>query len=78
MKKFSLFSIALILLGLLLFGLNWIIDGYSEPIVLFIFISFLVGVVLCFIAIAKREKEVSGSVPRWGNALLSFGGCPFF
>jgi hypothetical protein len=55
-KKFSVFSIALILIGLLLLGLNWIIDGYSEPIVLFSFISILVGVSLSFIAIAKREK----------------------
>lgn len=56
MKKFSVLSIALIFIGLLLFGLNWIIDSYSEPIVLFSFISFLVGMVLSFIAIAKREK----------------------
>lgn len=42
-------------IGLLLFGLNWIIDGYSELIVLLGFISSLVGIVLCFIAIAKRE-----------------------
>ncbi|EJR64137.1 hypothetical protein IIO_02036 [Bacillus cereus VD115] len=42
--------------GILLFGLNWIIDGYSEPIVFFSFISFLVGIVLSFIAVVKREK----------------------
>lgn len=43
------------IMGLLSFGLNWMIDGFSEPIVLFGYISFLVGIVLSFIAIAKRE-----------------------
>ncbi|PGV59812.1 hypothetical protein COD94_21560 [Bacillus cereus] len=56
MEKFSLLSIVLMFAGILLFGLNWIIDGYSEPIVLFSFISFLVGIVLSFIAVVKREK----------------------
>ncbi|WML31196.1 hypothetical protein RCG24_04765 [Neobacillus sp. OS1-32] len=55
MKRFSILSITLMIMGLLLFGLNWIIDGYSEPIVLLGYISFLVGIVLSFIAIAKRE-----------------------
>ncbi|MDG4656309.1 hypothetical protein P6P90_03090 [Ectobacillus antri] len=55
MKKFSILSITLMFIGLLLFGLNWIIDGYSEPIVLLGFISSLAGIVLSFIAIAKRE-----------------------
>ncbi|MGU3369617.1 hypothetical protein [Bacillus mycoides] len=56
MKEFSVFSMVLMFVGILLFGLNWIIDGYSEPVVLFSFISFLVGIVLSFIAVAKREK----------------------
>ncbi|MRX74352.1 hypothetical protein GJU40_19725 [Bacillus lacus] len=56
MKKFSVLSIALIFIGLILIGLNWIIDGYFEMIVLISFISLLVGVVLSFIAIAKKEK----------------------
>ncbi|PFN19343.1 hypothetical protein [Bacillus cereus] len=56
MGKFSVMSMVLMFIGLLLFGLNWIIDGYSEPIVLFSFISFLVGSVLSLIAVAKREK----------------------
>ncbi|PEX86544.1 hypothetical protein [Bacillus cereus] len=56
MGKFSVLSMVLMFIGLLLFGLNWIIDGYSEPIVLFSFISFLVGSVLSLIAVAKREK----------------------
>ncbi len=56
MGKFSVLSMILMFIGLLLFGLNWIIDGYSEPIVLFSFISFLVGSVLSLIAVAKREK----------------------
>ncbi|MDM5193647.1 hypothetical protein QUF93_13955 [Bacillus hominis] len=55
MKRFSILSITFMVIGLLLFGLNWIIVGYSEPIVLLGFISSLVGIVLSFIAIAKRE-----------------------
>ncbi|MDM5371021.1 hypothetical protein QUF96_05505 [Bacillus bombysepticus] len=55
MKKFSVFSITLMTFGLLLFGLNRIIDSYSEPIILLGYISFLIGMVLSFIAIAKRE-----------------------
>ena len=34
MKKISVFSIILMTFGLLLFGLNRIIDSYSEPIIL--------------------------------------------
>jgi hypothetical protein len=55
-KRFSILSIALMIIGLFLFGLNWIIEGYSEPIVLFGLISYLVGIVLSLIAIAKRER----------------------
>ena len=54
-KRFSKWSITMITMGLLLFGLNWAIDAYSEPVVLLGFISFLVGIVLSFIAIAKQE-----------------------
>lgn len=46
----------MIMIGLLLFGINWLIDGYSEPIILFGFIALLVGIVLSFIAITKREE----------------------
>lgn len=55
-KRFSKLSIAMITTGLVLFGLNWIMDDYSEPIVLLGFISCLVGIVLSFVAIAKQEK----------------------
>ena len=54
MKKFSVFSITLMTFGMLLFGLNRIIDSYSEPIILLGYI-FLIGVVLSIIAIARRE-----------------------
>ncbi|HDV7170029.1 TPA: hypothetical protein RJ119_002555 [Bacillus cereus] len=54
MKKFSVFSIILMTFGMLLFGLNRIIDSYSEPIILLGYIS-LIGVVLSIIAIARRE-----------------------
>ncbi|WP_316568590.1 hypothetical protein [Neobacillus sp. YIM B06451] len=55
MKKLSILSTTLLVLGLSLYGVNWIIDGYSELAALFGFISFLIGIVLSFIAIAKRE-----------------------
>ena len=40
MEKFSVFSITLMTFGMLLFGLNRIIDSYSEPIILLGYISF--------------------------------------
>ena len=54
MEKFSVFSITLMTFGMLLFGLNRIIDSYSEPIIL-LGIFLLIGVVLSIIAIARRE-----------------------
>ncbi|KGR79062.1 hypothetical protein [Ureibacillus manganicus] len=56
MKRFSISSIVLIFIGLLFFILNWLIDGYVEPIVLTGVIFILLGVVFSFIAISKREK----------------------
>jgi hypothetical protein len=55
-KRFSIFSLGLMMIGLFLFGLNWMIRGYSEPIVLLGYLSFLIGSVLSFIAIAKQEE----------------------
>lgn len=55
MMPFSIWSIGFIVLGLLLFGLNWIIEGYFEPIVLIGVICLLIGIILSFIAIAKKE-----------------------
>jgi hypothetical protein len=55
-KQFSICSLGLMMIGLLLFGLNWMIRGYSEPIVLLGYLSFLIGSVLSFIAIAKQEE----------------------
>ncbi|MFN0312455.1 hypothetical protein [Kurthia sp. ISK08] len=56
MNRFSKWSIGLMIIGLLLFGLNRVLEGFSELIVLFSFISFLVGIVLSFIAIANQEE----------------------
>ncbi|MGX5608954.1 hypothetical protein ACWKTZ_21520 [Bacillus cereus] len=58
MRKLSILSIVLMFIGLLLFGLNWIKGSYSELIIRFSFISFLVGITLSFIAVAKREKGI--------------------
>lgn len=56
MKRFSVSSIVFIFIGLLFFILNWLIDGYVEPIVLTGVIFILLGAVFSFIAISKREK----------------------
>ena len=56
MKSFSKGAIGFIILGILLFGFNWITEEYSEPIVLIGVIFLLVGVVLSFIAIARKEE----------------------
>lgn len=58
MKLFSLLSIALIVLGLLLFGLSGLIEGYFEPIILIGVISLLAGIVLSFIAFSKQEEGI--------------------
>jgi hypothetical protein len=57
-KRFSIWSLGLMIIGILLFGLNWIIEGYSEVIVLIGLFSFLVGNVFSFIAIAQQEKGI--------------------
>ena len=56
MKAFSLWSIIFIVLGMLSFGFNWIIEGYFELIVLMGMVFLLIGVVFSFIAIAKNEN----------------------
>ncbi|ALC92799.1 hypothetical protein AM500_13270 [Bacillus sp. FJAT-18017] len=56
MKLNSIWSIVLIILGLLSFGLNWIIEGYSELLVFIGVIFILLGAVFSFIAIFKKEK----------------------
>ncbi|MFJ8260662.1 hypothetical protein ACIQ4I_01725 [Rummeliibacillus sp. NPDC094406] len=56
MKSFSLGSIGLIILGLLIWGLNWINEGYSEAIVFIGLILLLMGTGFSLIAIAKKEN----------------------
>lgn len=56
MKRFSISSIVFLFIGLLFFTLNWLIDGYFEPIVLTGVIFIILGTVFCFFAISKREK----------------------
>lgn len=55
MKKFSVFLIILMIFGMLLFGLNRIIDSYFEFIILLGYIFFLIGVVLSIIVIVRCE-----------------------
>ena len=57
-KLFSVLSIGMLVLGVFFFGLNWSMDTYSDLIVLLGFISFLIGIVLSFIAIAKQEGGI--------------------
>ncbi|QGG52619.1 hypothetical protein [Lysinibacillus pakistanensis] len=56
MKNFSIWSIFFIVLGMITFGLNWILESFSEPIVLLGSIFLFTGFVLSFIAISKKEK----------------------
>ena len=55
MKPFSIWSIAFIILGLLLFGLTWRIEVFFEPLFLIGVISLVVGIVLSIIAYANKE-----------------------
>ncbi len=57
-KLFSVLSIGMLVLGVFFFGLNWSMETYSDLIVLLGFISFLIGIVLSFIAIAKQEGGI--------------------
>ncbi|MGE6516541.1 hypothetical protein [Lysinibacillus sphaericus] len=56
MKKFSRWSIFFIVLGMITFGLNGVLEVFSEPIVLLGAIFLFTGFVLSFLAISKREK----------------------
>ncbi|MBM7602562.1 thiol:disulfide interchange protein [Metabacillus crassostreae] len=53
---YSKWSIIAILFGLLSFGLNWIVVGYYEPIVLIGALFLLIGALFSFIAISRKEK----------------------
>lgn len=55
MKVFSKMSISFIFVGLLTFSLNWIIEGYFEPIAIISTLFLLVGMIGSFIAIFKKE-----------------------
>lgn len=56
MKSFSTISILLLIIGLVLFGILYVIPGFNELIALVGFLSLLFGVICSFIAISKREK----------------------
>ncbi|MFJ7970899.1 hypothetical protein [Psychrobacillus sp. NPDC096389] len=55
-KLFSKWSIFFIVLGLISLGANWLIDGYSELLVLIGAIFLFIGVIFSYIAISKKEK----------------------
>ncbi|GIN94243.1 hypothetical protein J6TS1_01130 [Siminovitchia terrae] len=56
LKSRSIWSIVFIISGLLCFGLNWIIEDYSELIVFIGAIFISLGAIFSFIAILKKEK----------------------
>ena len=56
MSRFSMLSILLLMIGLILFGLNYVIPGFNEFIALLGFLSLLFGAICSFIAFAKKEK----------------------
>lgn len=72
MKPFSIWSMAFIVLGLFSFGLNWIIEGYFEPIALIGFIFISLGAIFSFIAIARREKSRIKILPLTSFFIILF------
>ena len=68
MKRFSKWSFGLLIVGLILFGLNLGMEGYSEPIMVLGLFSFIIGIVLSFIAIIKHEE---GTL-KFMSLILSF------
>jgi hypothetical protein len=72
MKLFSLLSFGFIVLGLLLFGVNWIMESYTEFIVLLGFVSLCVGILLSFIAIAKQEEGILKFISLFSFFIILF------
>ena len=58
LKSNSIWSIVFIILGLLSFGLNWVVEGYSELIAFIGAIFILLGALFSFVAIFKNEKGI--------------------
>lgn len=56
MKSFSKISLGFIILGILLFAFNWITEEVSEPIVLIGGVFLIIGVILSFGAIVRKEE----------------------
>ncbi|MFB6465483.1 hypothetical protein ACE38V_01565 [Cytobacillus sp. Hz8] len=56
MKSFSHWSFVFMVLGSLLFGINWMIEGYFEVIVIIGLVCFMIGMIFVFCSILKREK----------------------
>ncbi|WP_129689058.1 hypothetical protein [Gottfriedia acidiceleris] len=56
MKNFSAISIILLIVGLVLFGIIYIIQGFNELMALIGFLSILFAAVCSLIAISKRER----------------------
>lgn len=56
MKNFSAISIKLLIVGLILFGLIYVIPGFNELMALIGFLSLLFGAICSFIAISKKER----------------------
>lgn len=63
MKTFSIWSFVFIVIGILSYLMNWMIDGYSEPFIFIGFILLIIGAIIGFIAIAKKEKGGAKYIP---------------
>ncbi|MBP0726564.1 hypothetical protein J5Y03_15490 [Bacillus sp. RG28] len=55
MKQFSNLSIVFIFIGIVLLGVNYFSTNFNELIVLFGYISIILGVINSYIAIMKKE-----------------------
>lgn len=63
MKRLSNLSLVLMLLGFLLLGLNWSMNGFSELVFLSGWISLSVGILFSVIAIVQKEEGVLKFIP---------------
>ena len=58
MKKFSLWSMAFMVLGIVLLSFSHIVESRVELVFLLGSLSCLIGIILSFLAIYKREEGV--------------------
>lgn len=72
MLRFSMWSSGFTGLGLLLFGLHWMVEGYVEVLLLTGVLFLGLGAIFSFTAMAKREKGVLQFVSLFSCFLALF------